>query len=121
RPPRDALYQRIKIRFEQMIAHGVMKEISALNARQLDAAVPAMKAVGVPPCLDMLNGLIDADTAIQLAQRDSRRYAKRQFTWFDHQYDADLVIDYFPIGDKKAQAVNDILSNFQKEFVEKTF
>lgn len=121
RPPRDALYQRINTRFEQMIAHGVIKEISALQARRLDPSLPAMKAVGVPPCLDLLNGLIDIDTAIQLAQRDSRRYAKRQFTWFDHQYDADLVIDYFPEGDKKAKAVNDILSNFQKEFVEKTF
>ena len=117
RPPRAALYQRINARFEHMISHSAIDEISALLARQLDETLPAMKAVGMRPILDMLDGKIDISTATQLAQRDSRRYAKRQFTWFDHQYNADVVIDYFPDDQHLELAIQTVLSNYQKEFV----
>jgi tRNA dimethylallyltransferase len=117
RPPRAALYQRINARFEHMISHGAVDEISALHDRKLNETLPAMKAVGMPPILEMLDGNIDITTATQLAQRDSRRYAKRQFTWFDHQYNADVVIDYFPEDAHRERAIQTILSNYQKEFV----
>jgi tRNA dimethylallyltransferase len=117
RPPRDVLYRKINSRFEQMVEHGAIDEISALHARKLDETLPAMKAVGVRPILDMLKNIINKEKAIELAQRDSRRYAKRQFTWFDHQYNADVVIDYFPEDEHKEMAIHTVLSNFQKEFV----
>jgi tRNA dimethylallyltransferase len=117
RPPRDVLYRKINSRFEQMVEHGAIDEISALHARKLDETLPAMKAVGVRPILDMLKNIINKEKAIELAQRDSRRYAKRQFTWFDHQYNADVVIDYFPEDEHKERAIHTVLSNFQKEFV----
>ena len=117
RPPRDVLYRKINSRFEQMVEHGAIDEISALHARKLDETLPAMKAVGVRPILDMLKNIIIKEKAIELAQRDSRRYAKRQFTWFDHQYNADVVIDYFPEDEHKERAIHTVLSNFQKEFV----
>ena len=117
RPPRDMLYRKINSRFEQMVEHGAIDEISALHARKLDETLPAMKAVGVRPILDMLKNIINKEKAIELAQRDSRRYAKRQFTWFDHQYNADVVIDYFPEDEHKERAIHTVLSNFQKEFV----
>jgi tRNA dimethylallyltransferase len=117
RPPRAALYQRINARFEHMISYGAVDEISALHDRKLDETLPAMKAVGMLPILEMLDGKIDITTATQLAQRDSRRYAKRQFTWFDHQYNADVVIDYFPEDEHRERAIQTILSNYQKEFV----
>jgi tRNA dimethylallyltransferase len=117
RPPRDMLYRKINSRFEQMVEHGAIDEISALHARKLDETLPAMKAVGVRPILDMLKNIINKEKAIELAQRDSRRYAKRQFTWFDHQYNADVVIDYFPEDEHKEMAIHTVLSNFQKEFV----
>ena len=117
RPPRAALYQRINARFEHMISHGAVDEISALHDRKLNETLPAMKAVGMLPILEMLDGKIDITTATQLAQRDSRRYAKRQFTWFDHQYNADVVIDYFPEDAHRERAIQTILSNYQKEFV----
>jgi tRNA dimethylallyltransferase len=100
-----------------MVEHGAIDEISALHARKLDETLPAMKAVGVRPILDMLKNIINKEKAIELAQRDSRRYAKRQFTWFDHQYNADVVIDYFPEDEHKEMAIHTVLSNFQKEFV----
>jgi tRNA dimethylallyltransferase len=117
RPPRDVLYRKINSRFEQMVEHGAIDEISALHARKLDETLPAMKAVGLRPILDMLKNIINKEKAIELAQRDSRRYAKRQFTWFDHQYNADVVIDYFPEDEHKERAIHTVLSNFQKEFV----
>jgi tRNA dimethylallyltransferase len=117
RPPRDVLYRKINSRFEQMVEHGAIDEISALHARKVDETLPAMKAVGVRPILDMLKNIINKEKAIELAQRDSRRYAKRQFTWFDHQYNADVVIDYFPEDEHKERAIHTVLSNFQKEFV----
>jgi tRNA dimethylallyltransferase len=117
RPPRDVLYRKINSRFEQMVEHGAIDEISALHARKLDETLPAMKAVGVRPILDMLKNIINKEKAIELAQRDSRRYAKRQFTWFDHQYNADVVIDYFPEDEHRERAIHTVLSNFQKEFV----
>ena len=117
RPPRDVLYRKINSRFEQMVEHGAIDEISALHVRKLDETLPAMKAVGVRPILDMLKNIINKEKAIELAQRDSRRYAKRQFTWFDHQYNADVVIDYFPEDEHKERAIHTVLSNFQKEFV----
>jgi tRNA dimethylallyltransferase len=120
RPPRAALYQRINARFEHMISYGAVDEISALHDRKLDESLPAMKAVGMLPILEMLDGKIDISKATQLAQRDSRRYAKRQFTWFDHQYNSDVVIDYFPEDAHRERALQTILSNYQKEFVLKT-
>ena len=120
RPPRAALYQRINARFEHMISYGAVDEISTLHDRKLDETLPAMKAVGMLPILEMLDGKIDISTATQLAQRDSRRYAKRQFTWFDHQYNSDVVIDYFPEDAHRERALQTILSNYQKEFVLKT-
>jgi tRNA dimethylallyltransferase len=117
RPPRDMLYRKINSRFEQMVEYGAIDEISALHARKLDETLPAMKAVGLRPILDMLKNIINKEKAIELAQRDSRRYAKRQFTWFDHQYNADVVIDYFPEDEHKERAIHTVLSNFQKEFV----
>ena len=120
RPPRDALYERINSRFRHMFAAGAIDEVAALAARQIDERVPAMKAVGVRPILDMLRHEIDKETATALAMRDSRRYAKRQYTWFDHQYDADLTINQCPDDKQSDQVINLILSNFQKEFDEKT-
>ncbi|MEQ8435519.1 MAG: tRNA (adenosine(37)-N6)-dimethylallyltransferase MiaA [Oceanicaulis sp.] len=86
RPPRDTLYARIEARFDQMLAAGALDEARLLAERRLDPALPAMKAVGVPPLLDHLAGHIELETAIELAKRDSRRFAKRQFTWFSNQH-----------------------------------
>ncbi|MGX6647036.1 tRNA (adenosine(37)-N6)-dimethylallyltransferase MiaA [Maricaulaceae bacterium MS644] len=86
RPPRDTLYARIEARFDQMLAAGALDEARLLAERGLDPALPAMKAVGVPPLLNHLVGNTDLETAIELAKRDSRRFAKRQFTWFSNQH-----------------------------------
>jgi tRNA dimethylallyltransferase len=68
-----------------MIAEGALEEVRALGARGLDPALPIMRAHGVPALLAHLRGEMSLDEAITVEQADTRRYAKRQFTWFRHQ------------------------------------
>ena len=92
-PPREALYAACEARFRAMIARGALDEAAALGARGLVPALPAMKAVGLPELLRHLRGEIALDEAIALAARATRRYAKRQTTWFRHQMVADFSLD----------------------------
>jgi tRNA dimethylallyltransferase len=82
---RAELYRRIDSRFDAMLASGALDEVRALAGRHLDPALPAMKAHGVPWLIRHLNGEIDLPAAVDAAKRDTRRYSKRQATWFRHQ------------------------------------
>ena len=84
-PPRAALYAACDARLEAMFAGGAIEEVAALHARRLDPALPAMKAVGVREIIDFLEGRISRDEALARAQQETRRYAKRQLTWFRNQ------------------------------------
>jgi tRNA dimethylallyltransferase len=90
-PPRDRLYAACNARVLQMIEAGALAEVTALAARRLDPSLPAMKAVGLPELLTYLQGDVALGTAIAAAQRATRRYAKRQMTWFRHQMTPDVV------------------------------
>jgi tRNA dimethylallyltransferase len=82
---RAELYRRIDARFEAMLASGALEEVRALRRRGLDPALPAMKAHGVPWLIRHLAGEIDLADAVAAGKRDTRRYSKRQATWFRHQ------------------------------------
>ena len=82
---RAELYRRINQRFDAMLAAGALNEVRALAARGLDPALPAMKAHGVPWLIRHLNGEIALAEAAEGGKRDTRRYTKRQATWFRHQ------------------------------------
>ena len=84
-PDREALYARIEARFDMMMAAGALDEVAAFAARGLDPDLPAMKALGVPPLIAHLRGELSREEAVDTAKRDSRRYAKRQLTWFRNQ------------------------------------
>ena len=84
-PPRAELYGRCDKRFSAMVAAGALDEVQTLLARELDPALPAMKAVGVRELGGHLKGDIGLDEAVALAQQQTRRYAKRQLTWFRNQ------------------------------------
>ena len=84
-PERQTLYERIDTRFDAMLAAGALEEVRALAARRLDPLLPAMKAHGVPWLIRHLSGEITLEAAADVAKRDTRHYAKRQFTWFRHQ------------------------------------
>ncbi len=82
---RDELRGRIDARFDAMVAAGALEEVRALVARRLDPALPAMKAHGVPWLMRHLRGEISLEEAAAGGKADTRRYAKRQETWFRHQ------------------------------------
>lgn len=84
-PPRDELYRSCDRRFRAMIGQGALDEVRALTALDLDPALPAMKALGVPELAAHLRGELPLDEAVARAQQATRNYAKRQLTWFRHQ------------------------------------
>ncbi|MEP2988853.1 MAG: tRNA (adenosine(37)-N6)-dimethylallyltransferase MiaA [Parasphingorhabdus sp.] len=84
-PPREWLYERCDRRFAIMLETGAVEEVKALLKRNLPDDRPAMRAIGVPDIRDLLLGKIDKETAIDQAQMATRRYAKRQYTWFRNQ------------------------------------
>lgn len=84
-PPREALYARCDARLEAMVAQGALEEVAALAARGLAPDLPAMKAVGYRELAAHLRGETSLDEAVAAAQRETRRYAKRQSTWMRGQ------------------------------------
>jgi len=85
---RKVLVARIEARFAAMLKAGALAEVRALAARKLDPLLPAMKAHGVPWLIRHLHGEISLDEAAAGAVMDTRRYAKRQLTWFRNQMPA---------------------------------
>ena len=84
-PPRDWLYARCDARFESMISKGAPAEVEALLDKKLDPDLPVMRAIGVPEIAAWIRGEIDRETMLTAGRQATRRYAKRQYTWFKHQ------------------------------------
>lgn len=82
---RQDLVRRCDLRFDAMLAAGGLDEAARLAAKRLDPSLPVMKAIGVPPLLDHLAGRCTLEEAAGRAKLDTRRYAKRQLTWFRNQ------------------------------------
>ncbi|MFL6765110.1 MAG: tRNA (adenosine(37)-N6)-dimethylallyltransferase MiaA [Sphingomicrobium sp.] len=107
-PPRKWLYARCNERFAHMIDEGAVSEVEALLARKLNPNLPVMRAIGVPELSTYLAGRTTLDDAIAAGQQSTRRYAKRQYTWFAHQPPADWprfqeTLDVERLGDALAQ------------------
>ena len=98
-PPRDWLYARCDARFAAMIDQGAIAEVEALLARNLDPALPVMRGIGVREIAAFLAGETTLDEAIAAGRQATRRYAKRQYTWFAHQPPADWPRFRDPPGD----------------------
>jgi len=84
-PPREWLYARCDERFARMVDQGAASEVEALLARKLNPNLPVMRAIGVRELSRYLLGEASLDEAIAAGQQATRRYAKRQYTWFAHQ------------------------------------
>jgi len=82
---RKELVHRIETRFAAMLNAGALDEVRLLAARKLDPLLPAMKAHGVPWLIRHLNREISIEEAAAGAIMDTRRYTKRQVTWFRNQ------------------------------------
>ena len=77
--PREELYRRIDLRAEKMFETGLVDEVRGLMPWR---GMPALKTVGYREVFEYLDGHISLDEALSLVQRNTRRYAKRQITWF---------------------------------------
>jgi tRNA dimethylallyltransferase len=84
-PPRDWLYARCDERFAAMLDGGAEAEVRALLARKLDPDLPVMRAIGVREIASAVNFTPDLSLTFHAGAQATRRYAKRQYTWFANQ------------------------------------
>lgn len=84
-PPRPWLYERCDLRFEKMVEEGAVEEVKRLLERGLDPDMPVMRAIGVAELGSYLRGTWTLEEAVAAGQQSTRRYAKRQYTWFSNQ------------------------------------
>jgi tRNA dimethylallyltransferase len=92
-PERPRLRRRIEVRFDAMLAEGVLAEVRAVFDRATDPRWPGLKAHGAPELFRHLRGELSLEKARQIAIDHTRQYAKRQMTWFRHQMAPDFVVD----------------------------
>jgi len=85
---RTELYPRIETRVERMIEEGLEAEVKTLVDRGHRQDLPSMQGLGYKQFADHFSGKISRDEAIALLKRDTKRFAKRQFTWFRREDDA---------------------------------
>lgn len=81
---RERLYERIDARVDRMMGEGLLDEVRALAARGLSPDVTAGQAIGYKELLDALAGRCGLEEAVETIKRRTRRYAKRQLSWFRH-------------------------------------
>ena len=84
---RIALYQRINDRVDKMMDDGLIDEVRNLHETGIKREAQAIQAIGYKEIYDYLENTTDLETAIELIKRNSRRLAKRQYTWFRNQMD----------------------------------
>ena len=80
--PRQLLYDRIDLRVDKMLENGLLEEIRGLLDRGTPRECTAMQAIGYKEFLPVLDGAMPLETAVEQVKQGSRRYAKRQLTWF---------------------------------------
>jgi tRNA dimethylallyltransferase len=95
-----------------MLDLGALEEVAALAALDLDPALPVMKALGVPEFAAHLRGALSLAEALALAQQSTRRYAKRQTTWFRHQ-----LIPQMTIEEKFSESLPERIFAFIRQFL----
>lgn len=110
---RQRLYERIEQRVDAMISKGLIEEVRWLRANGYTSNKVAMQAVGYKEILAYLNGLCTLEEAIALIKRNTRRLAKRQWTWFNkdknvHWFD----VDKFETRDELINAIISKIKTF---------
>jgi len=79
---REALYDRINRRVDAMIEEGLVDEVKTLLGRGYSEDLKSMQSIGYRHMVDFIKGRITLEEAVRTLKRDTRRYAKRQMTWF---------------------------------------
>jgi tRNA dimethylallyltransferase len=116
-PPREALYARCDARFLDMMARGAEAEAAALLARGLTPTLPAMKAVGIRELGAWLAGQSSREAAVAAAQQATRRYAKRQYTWFRRQLAESASLRKLVVDEQFSESLLPEIFSFIRQFL----
>ncbi len=108
---RAVLYKNIEMRVDEMIESGLVEEVESLLNNGLDANLNSLNTVGYKEIISFLKEEITLDRAIELIKRNTRRYAKRQMTWFRKDkrikwFDINFADDLTDIADKIIEEMN---------------
>ncbi|MDG1754971.1 MAG: tRNA (adenosine(37)-N6)-dimethylallyltransferase MiaA [Rhodothermales bacterium] len=90
--PREVLYERINARVDQMMRDGLVEEVRTILEGNPDLTDNAFRTIGYQELIPAIRGEYSEDRAIELIKRNSRRYAKRQLTWYK-RYDEAIWIN----------------------------
>ncbi|MES2761575.1 MAG: tRNA (adenosine(37)-N6)-dimethylallyltransferase MiaA [Bacteroidota bacterium] len=104
---REALYQRINKRVDMMMEHGLVEEVKALYPHK---HLNALNTVGYKELFDVMDGKQTLEEAVNMIKQNTRRFAKRQLTWFNNQGEFE---PFEPTDLEKIKAYIDILSQHQ--------
>lgn len=92
-PERKMLYERINRRVDEMVRQGLWEEFKALRGRGYDERTPGLQCVGYQELFAVEQGASSLEEAIEKIKQNSRRYAKRQITWF-RTHNRESVMEY---------------------------
>jgi tRNA dimethylallyltransferase len=106
--PRDEMDRRIEIRVQSMIDRGLEAEVRGLLEQGFSPSHPGMSGTGYREMVRYLSGASTLDEAMDEIRRNTRRYARRQITWFRHQLNSDAItVDAMrPIDEQVGQILN---------------
>lgn len=108
---RQSLYERINLRVDLMLEGGLIKEVESLIGKGLTLDNPPMRAIGYKEVYSYLKGDYDYETMVESLKQNSRRYAKRQLTWF-RRYDFVHWVDVEKAS--KDEIVEEIIERYRK-------
>lgn len=98
---REKLYKRINQRVDIMLDQGLLKEVTSLVENGYSFNLKPMQSIGYKHMAMFINNEVDWPEAVRLLKRDTRRYAKRQFTWFNKDKDINwLMPSQFDLAEK---------------------
>jgi tRNA dimethylallyltransferase len=100
-PDREELYRRLEARLEAMFAGGLMEEVAGILARGVPETAKPFESIGYKQALQVIRGELSPKDALFYARRDTRRYAKRQMTWFRQEFGIEILRGF---GDDPALA-----------------
>ena len=83
---RKLIYKRCELRFDNMLEKGALEEVRKIHDSNIDRSLPVARSLGVKWLLNYLDKKISFEEAVRLSKRDTRRYVKRQITWFTHNF-----------------------------------
>ena len=91
--PREKLYERINDRVDCMMTEGLLEELQSLIEQGRGEGIRKANVIGYAELMDYIEGNCSLDAAVAMIKQNSRRYAKRQMTWFRHQFGCRMYAD----------------------------